>query len=165
MLCCRICASLYSIRPPSLLILTLCCAICEAESGAALRCRVCARYTGHAQVTLKGITLTDSPAGNYDSTLVCHDFSYLPSGLLPITVQYASDPTDVNNAFQFWIIPVKGVTEVANPVRRSLCSHICMLSAAQTRESSCLLLTTITCRMTLSHEKDREVQSGREKAL
>ena len=115
MLCCRICASLSSIRPPSLLILTLCCAICEAESGAALRCRVCARYTGHAQVTLNGITLTDSPAGNYDSTLVCHDFSYLPSGLLPITVQYASDPTDVNNAFQFWIIPVKGVTEVANP--------------------------------------------------
>ena len=79
-------------------------------------CRVCARYTGHAQVTLNGVTLTTSPAGNFDSTLVCHDYSYLPSGLLPISVQYASDPTDINNAFQFWIIPVKSVTEVANPV-------------------------------------------------
>ena len=79
-------------------------------------CRVCARYTGHAQVTLNGVTLTTSAAGNFDSTLVCHDYSYLPSGLLPISVQYASDPTDVNNAFQFWIIPVKSVTEVANPV-------------------------------------------------
>ncbi len=81
-----------------------------------MRCRVCARYTGHAQVTLNGVTLTTSAAGNFDSTLVCHDYSYLPSGLLPISVQYASDPTDVNNAFQFWIIPVKSVTEVANPV-------------------------------------------------
>ena len=79
-------------------------------------CRVCARYTGHAQVTLNGVTLTTSPLGNFDSTLVCHDYSYLPSGLLPISVQYASDPTDINNAFQFWIIPVKSVTEVADPV-------------------------------------------------
>ena len=67
-------------------------------------------------MTLNGVTLTTSAAGNFDSTLVCHDYSYLPSGLLPISVQYASDPTDVNNAFQFWIIPVKSVTEVANPV-------------------------------------------------
>ena len=81
-----------------------------------MRCRVCARYTGHAQVTLNGVTLTTSPLGNFDSTLVCHDYSYLPSGLLPISVQYASDPTDINNAFQFWIIPVKSVTEVADPV-------------------------------------------------
>ena len=82
-------------------------------------------------MTLNGITLTDSPAGNYDSTLVCHDFSYLPSGLLPITVQYASDPTDVNNAFQFWIIPVKSVTEVANPVRVSVNLHVCMQPTTQ----------------------------------
>ena len=82
-------------------------------------------------MTLNGITLTDSPAGNYDSTLVCHDFSYLPSGLLPITVQYASDPTDVNNAFQFWIIPVKSVTEVANPVGVSMYPYVCMQPAAQ----------------------------------
>ena len=104
------------------LILTTCCALCEGvfRGCAALRCRVCARYTGHAEVTLNGITLTDSPAGNYDSTLVCHDFSYLPSGLLPISVQYASD---VNNAFQFWIIPVKSVTEVANPVCLSVYPH------------------------------------------
>ena len=88
-----------------------------------LCCRVCARYTGHAQVTLNGVTLTTSPAGNFDSTLVCHDYSYLPSGLLPISVQYASDPTDVNNAFEFWIIPVKSVTVVANPVGSPSIAH------------------------------------------
>jgi len=42
--------------------------------------------------------------------------------MLPISVQYASDPTDINNVFQFWIIPVKSVTEVANPVHYSLLS-------------------------------------------
>ena len=81
------------------------------------RFRVCVRFTGHASVTLNGITLDTSSAGNYDWTLVCHDVAYLPTGLLPLSVLFASDPTDDNNGFQLWIIPVGAVTKVANPVR------------------------------------------------
>lgn len=80
--------------------------------------RVCVRYSGHASVTLNGVILDTSVAGNYDATLVCHDVPYLPAGLLPLSVQFASGPNDVNNVFQFWIIPVKSVTQVADPVSR-----------------------------------------------
>lgn len=77
---------------------------------------MCARYSGHAEVTLNGASLQTSSAGNYDATLVCHDVPYLPAGLLPLSVQFASGPNDVNNVFQLWIIPVKSVTQVAAPV-------------------------------------------------
>ena len=116
-------------------------------------------------MTLNGITLTDSPAGNYDSTLVCHDFSYLPSGLLPITVQYASDPTDVNNAFQFWIIPVKSVTEVAIPVRLCAHPHARMQSAAQMCLSSCLHVTVYQLPADPISSRGHGVQNRRQEAL
>lgn len=80
-------------------------------------CRVCARYSGHAKVTLNGAALETSTPGNYDATLVCHDVPYLPAGLLPLSVQFASGPSDLNNVFQLWIIPVKSVTQVSDPVR------------------------------------------------
>jgi hypothetical protein len=68
-------------------------------------------------VTLNGVSLDTSSAGNYDATLVCHDVPYLPAGLLPLSVQFASGPNDINNVFQLWIIPVKSITQVADPVR------------------------------------------------
>ncbi|EIE20080.1 hypothetical protein COCSUDRAFT_48597 [Coccomyxa subellipsoidea C-169] len=85
-------------------------------SAYANRFRVCARYSGHAEVTLNGASLQTSSAGNYDATLVCHDVPYLPAGLLPLSVQFASGPNDVNNVFQLWVIPVKSVTQIAAPV-------------------------------------------------
>ena len=78
------------------------------------------RFSGHAVVTLNGVNLDTSSPGSYDATLVCHDVAYLPSGLLPLSIQFASDPNNVHNLFQFWIIPVKSVTQVANPVSCSL---------------------------------------------
>ncbi|KAK9901388.1 hypothetical protein WJX75_009867 [Coccomyxa subellipsoidea] len=84
-------------------------------SSYANRFRVCARFSGHADVTLNGVSLDTSSAGNYDATLVCHDVPYLPAGLLPLSVQFASGPNDINNVFQLWIIPVKSITQVADP--------------------------------------------------
>ena len=80
------------------------------------RFRVCGRFTGHVAVTLNGVTLETSPAGSFDWTLVCHDVAYLPAGLLPLSVLFASGPTDANNGFQMWIIPLGAVVKVANPV-------------------------------------------------
>ena len=80
------------------------------------RFRVCARFTGHASITLNGATMETSPAGGYDWTLVCRDVAYLPAGLLPLSVLFVSGPADAANGFQLWVIPVAAVVTVANPV-------------------------------------------------
>ncbi|BDA45297.1 probable agglutinin receptor at C-terminar half [Coccomyxa sp. Obi] len=85
-------------------------------SAYANRFRVCVRYSGHALVTLNGAALETASPGNYDAALVCHDVPYFPAGLLPLSVQFTSGPNDLNNVFQLWIIPVKSVTQVADPV-------------------------------------------------
>ena len=77
--------------------------------------RVCIRYNGHVSVTLAGQTIvTSSAGGDYDATLVCQDDNDLQQGLLPLTVQYASDPTQQSTILQLFIIPISQVWETTN---------------------------------------------------
>ncbi|KAL0033616.1 hypothetical protein WJX79_007938 [Trebouxia sp. C0005] len=69
--------------------------------------RVCVRYNGHVSVTLDGQNIvTSSAGGDYDATLVCQDDNDLQQGLLPLTVEYASDPTQQSTILQLFIIPI-----------------------------------------------------------
>ena len=81
------------------------------------RYRVCVRYNGQVSVTLAGQNVVTSSAngGEYDATLVCQDDNDLQQGLLPLTVQYASNPTQRSTILQLFIIPVSQVWAADNP--------------------------------------------------
>ena len=81
------------------------------------RYRVCVRYNGQVSVTLAGqnIVTSSANAGDYDATLVCQDDNDLQQGLLPLTVQYASNPTQRSTILQLFIIPVAQVWAADNP--------------------------------------------------
>ena len=79
------------------------------------RTRVCIRFSGHAAVTLGGLALACAVPGNYDATLVCHDLDALPGGMVPLTVEFGSDPRDASNVLQMWVIPVARAWQARSP--------------------------------------------------
>ncbi|KAL3147491.1 hypothetical protein ABBQ38_014547 [Trebouxia sp. C0009 RCD-2024] len=79
------------------------------------RYRVCVRYNGQVSVTLGGQNIvTSSAGGDFDATLVCQDDRDLQHGLVPLTVQYASTPTQGSTILQMFIIPVSQVWEATD---------------------------------------------------
>ena len=82
------------------------------DAATAAHTRVCIRYSDHASVTLGGVQLACAPPGNFDATLECHDLAVLPGGMVPIAVQYGSDPRDADNVLQMWVIPVARAWQV-----------------------------------------------------
>lgn len=82
------------------------------DAATAAHTRVCVRYSDHAAVTLGGVQLACAPPGNFDATLECHDLAVLPGGMVPISVQYGSDPRDADNVLQMWVIPVSRAWQV-----------------------------------------------------
>lgn len=82
------------------------------DAATAAHTRVCIRYSDHAAVTLGGVQLACAPPGNFDATLECHDLAALPGGMVPLSVQYGSDPRDADNVLQMWVIPVSRAWQV-----------------------------------------------------
>ncbi len=85
------------------------------DAATAGRTRVCIRFSGHAAVTLGGLALACAAPGNYDATLVCHDLDALPGGMVPLTVEFGSDPRDASNVLQMWVIPVSRAWQARRP--------------------------------------------------
>ena len=90
------------------------------------RFRICARFTGRADVRLGALSLSPADGGSgrsfpgdvaasvADATLVCQDVGGLGPGLAPLYVQYAAPPAGAA-VLQIWVIPVAAAWRVADP--------------------------------------------------
>lgn len=90
------------------------------------RFRVCARFTGRADVRLGALSLSPADGGSgrsfpgdvvasvADATLVCQDVGGLDPGLAPLYVKYAAPPAGAA-VLQVWVIPVAAAWRVAQP--------------------------------------------------
>ena len=76
------------------------------------RFRVCARFTSQVEMVLAGSPVAlASPDPRTDLTFDCKDL-YLDGGagrLAPLSVRFASPPTDRATVLQLWVIPAVGV--------------------------------------------------------
>ena len=101
------------------------------DAATAGRTRVCIRFSGHAAVTLGGLALTCAAPGNYDATLVCHDLDALPGGMVPLSVEFGSDPRDASNVLQMWVIPVARAWQARRPPPAPACAAARPAAAAR----------------------------------
>ncbi|KAK9834582.1 hypothetical protein WJX74_005125 [Apatococcus lobatus] len=70
--------------------------------------KVCLRYNGHAGVTLGGKQIVSAVPTSFDSTFTCIETN-LPTGLVPVQIEYAANPMDSFTILQMWVEPVIAV--------------------------------------------------------